>query len=130
MGEEQLDEVDEIVIAAKRDFPAEAARRTDLRSKRIFTIDPATAKDLDDAIQVDDLPELNQVEIGVHIADVGHFMQYGSLTDVEVQRRCTSVYLVDRVLPMLPHPLCNDLCSLNPNEPKLSFSAFFRLDKA
>jgi len=125
--DEQLDEVDDIVLLAKKNFQAEAARRTDLRAKRIFTIDPATAKDLDDAIHVDVLDD-STVEVGVHIADVGHFMKLGTLTDKEAQRRATSVYLVDRVLPMLPFPLCSDLCSLNPNEPKLSFSVWFRLD--
>ncbi|CAJ1441169.1 unnamed protein product [Effrenium voratum] len=85
--------------------------------------------DLDDAIHVDDLPAKNQIEVGVHIADVGHFLKLGTVTDSEAQRRSTSVYLIGRVLPMLPHGLCNHLCSLNPNEPKLSFSAFFRLCK-
>lgn len=126
--DDQLDEVDDIVMHAKRNFQAEALRREDLRAKRIFTIDPATAKDLDDAIHVD-IVDQNTVEVGVHIADVGHFMKLGTLTDKEAQRRSTSVYLVDRVLPMLPFPLCSDLCSLNPNEPKLSFSVYFRLDQ-
>lgn len=76
-----------------------------------------------------DLPGKNQIEVGVHIADVGHFLKLGTVTDTEAQRRTTSVYLIGRVLPMLPHGLCNHLCSLNPNEPKLSFSAFFRLCK-
>ena len=76
-----------------------------------------------------DLPGKNQIEVGVHIADVGHFLKLGTVTDAEAQRRTTSVYLIGRVLPMLPHGLCNHLCSLNPNEPKLSFSAFFRLCK-
>ena len=76
-----------------------------------------------------DLPGKNQIEVGVHIADVGHFLKLGTVTDTEAQRRSTSVYLIGRVLPMLPHGLCNHLCSLNPNEPKLSFSAFFRLCK-
>eukprot|EP00913_Durusdinium_trenchii_P019492 g18323.t2 len=67
--------------------------------------------------------------VGVHIADVAHFLKLGTITDQEAQRRSTSVYLIGRVLPMLPHGLCNHLCSLNPNEPKLSFSAFFRLCK-
>mmetsp|Transcript_33140 Transcript_33140/g.72234 ORF Transcript_33140/g.72234 Transcript_33140/m.72234 type:complete len:900 (-) Transcript_33140:351-3050(-) len=125
-----LDEVDDIVEAAQKDFEEEAKTRYDLRPKRVFTIDPATAKDLDDAIHVDYDPALDQVEVGVHIADVGHFVKLGSLADTEARRRTTSVYLIDRVLPMLPHGLCNHLCSLNPNEPKLSFSAFFRLNRS
>lgn len=128
--DKQLDEVDDLVRLAKSTFDEEVTRRTDLRSKRIFTIDPATAKDLDDAIHVDRLPGDEQVEIGVHIADVAHFLKLGSITDTEAQRRTTSVYLINRVMPMLPHGLCNFLCSLNPDEPKLSFSAFFRLDLA
>jgi len=137
-GDELFDEVDDIVGCANAMFEEEVKARNprqdaaenphDLRKKRIFTIDPATAKDLDDAINVDYLPDCNQVEFGVHIADVGHFLKMSTLADTEAQRRTTSVYLVDRVLPMLPHALCNHLCSLNPGEPKLSFSAFFRLD--
>jgi len=127
--EEELDEVDQIVQAAQRDFESEAASRMDLRQKRIFTIDPATAKDLDDAIHVEDLKGKGQIEVGVHIADVAHFLKLGTITDEEARRRTTSVYLIGRVLPMLPHGLCNYLCSLNPNEPKLAFSAFFRLCK-
>ncbi|CAJ1358446.1 unnamed protein product, partial [Effrenium voratum] len=127
--DEELDEVDEIVKKARESFEEEAKQRMDLRHMRIFTIDPKTAKDLDDAIHVDDLPAKNQIEVGVHIADVGHFLKLGTVTDSEAQRRSTSVYLIGRVLPMLPHGLCNHLCSLNPNEPKLSFSAFFRLCK-
>ena len=126
---DELDEVDDIVRDAKQNFLSEVKNRMDLRQIRIFTIDPATAKDLDDAIHVIDLPQKNQIEVGVHIADVAHFLKLGTVTDAEAQRRSTSVYLIGRVLPMLPHGLCNHLCSLNPNEPKLSFSAFFRLDK-
>mmetsp|Transcript_26438 Transcript_26438/g.66550 ORF Transcript_26438/g.66550 Transcript_26438/m.66550 type:complete len:981 (-) Transcript_26438:61-3003(-) len=125
--DENLNEVEQIVIDADRNFPEEVAKRNDLRKKRIFTIDPATARDLDDAIHVDIDEERQEVEIGVHIADVGHFLKLGSLADKEAQFRTTSVYLIGRVLPMLPHALCNHLCSLNPNEPKLAFSAFFRL---
>jgi len=125
-----LDEVEAIVQHADADFENEARRRLDLRKKRIFTIDPATARDLDDAIHVDLVPGGKQVEIGVHIADVGHFLKLGSIADKEAQKRTTSVYLINRVLPMLPHALCNHLCSLNPNEPKVSFSAFFRIDRA
>eukprot|EP00928_Gymnodinium_smaydae_P030453 TRINITY_DN22649_c0_g4_i1.p1 TRINITY_DN22649_c0_g4~~TRINITY_DN22649_c0_g4_i1.p1 ORF type:complete len:952 (-),score=175.23 TRINITY_DN22649_c0_g4_i1:40-2895(-) len=126
--DELMDEADEIVKKSRAEFDDQCKMREDLRGKRIFTIDPATAKDLDDAIHVEFDKAKNQVEIGVHIADVGHFVRLGSRIDQEAQRRTTSVYLIDRVLPMLPHALCNHLCSLNPNEPKLSFSAFFRLD--
>jgi len=123
-----LDEVDDIVVKAKAEFENERKRRDDLQKKRVFTIDPATAKDLDDAIHVDRDDVRGEIEVGVHIADVGHFLKLGTITDTEAQRRTTSVYLIDRVLPMLPHALCNHLCSLNPNEAKLSFSAFFRLN--
>jgi len=122
-----LDEVDDVVCKAGLDFDREVKKRHDLRTKRIFTIDPATARDLDDAIHIDFDAHRREVEIGVHIADVAHFLELGSQVDEEAQKRTTSVYLIDRVLPMLPHGLCNHLCSLNPDEPKLSFSAFFRL---
>jgi len=126
--EEQLDEVDQLVTDAQRGFDDEVKGRLDLRHKRIFTIDPATARDLDDAIHVDYDEQKREVEIGVHIADVSHFVKANSLTDKEAQWRTTSVYLIGRVLPMLPYGLCNHLCSLNPNEPKLSFSVFYRLN--
>jgi len=125
--EDLLDEVNDLVKESQRNFESEVLKRNDLRQKRIFTIDPATARDLDDAIHVDFDRERQEVEVGVHIADVGHFVQLGSQADKEAQFRTTSVYLINRVLPMLPHALCNHLCSLNPNEPKLAFSAFFRL---
>lgn len=123
-----LDEVDKIVERADESFDDEVARRLDLRLKRIFTIDPATARDLDDAIHADPIPGLPRVEIGVHIADVSHFLRMGGLADREAQQRTTSVYLTRRAIPMLPHALCNHLCSLNPNEQKVAFSAFFWLD--
>lgn len=127
--DEEIAEVKEIVKHANTSFESEVSRRTDLRHKRIFTIDPASARDLDDAIHVDEVPGGREVEIGVHIADVGHFLKLGSIADKEAQRRATSVYLVNRVLPMLPHALCNVLCSLNPDDAKVSFSAFFRLNR-
>jgi VacB/RNase II family 3'-5' exoribonuclease len=101
--------------------------RRDYRHKRIFTIDPTTARDLDDALHVEDLGN-GQVEIGVHIADVSHFMPINSAIDVEAQRRCTTVYLVDRVLPMLPRPLCEIACSLNENVERLAFSCVWRMN--
>ncbi|CAJ1960111.1 unnamed protein product [Cylindrotheca closterium] len=102
--------------------------RRDYRKQRIFTIDPTTAKDLDDALHITDLGN-GQVELGVHIADVSYFMEPDSLLDVEAQRRCTTVYLVDRVIPMLPRPLCEIACSLNENVERLAFSCVWRMNK-
>ncbi|KAG7366115.1 ribonuclease R [Nitzschia inconspicua] len=102
--------------------------RRDYRSQRIFTIDPTTAKDLDDALHITDLGN-GQVEIGVHIADVSHFVQPDSQIDLEAQRRCTTVYLVDRVIPMLPKALCEVACSLNPNVERLAFSCVWRMNR-
>lgn len=101
--------------------------RLDLRHKRIFTIDPITAMDLDDALSIDHITG-NIYEIGVHIADVSYFVQQGTELDLEAQLRCTSVYFVQRVYPMLPRLLCERLCSLNPQVDRLSYSIFFRLD--
>jgi exoribonuclease R len=101
--------------------------RRDLREKRIFTIDPLTAKDLDDALSIDKITD-NIYEIGVHIADVSYFVQQGTELDKEAQLRCTSVYFVHKVYPMLPRLLCERLCSLNPQVDRLSYSIFFRLD--
>jgi DIS3-like exonuclease 2 len=98
-----------------------------LRHKRIFTIDPITAMDLDDALSIDKITD-NIYEIGVHIADVSYFVQQGTELDLEAQLRCTSVYFVHRVYPMLPRLLCERLCSLNPQVDRLSYSIFFRLD--
>ena len=102
----------------------EISRRRDFREILTMTIDPATARDFDDALSFRRL-EHGQVEVGIHIADVTHFLSEGSLLDQEAFRRSTSVYLVDRVCPMLPENLSNDLCSLNPKEDKLTFSAVF-----
>ncbi len=107
--------------------PQEVSLRRDLRDVLTFTIDPTTAKDFDDAISFQIL-ENGFVEIGVHIADVTHFLKENSALDKEAFRRSTSVYLVDRVIPMLPERLSNDLCSLNPNEDKYTFSAIFTFD--
>ena len=98
-----------------------------MREKRIFTIDPLTAKDLDDALSIDKITD-NIYEIGVHIADVSYFVQQGTELDKEAQLRCTSVYFVHKVYPMLPRLLCERLCSLNPQVDRLSYSIFFRLD--
>lgn len=105
----------------------EIAKRRDFRSTCTFTIDPHDAKDFDDALSVQKLKN-GHWEIGVHIADVSHYIQTDDIIDVEAQERATSVYLVDRVVPMLPEVLSNNLCSLRPNEEKLCFSAVFELN--
>jgi ribonuclease R len=105
----------------------EIAKRRDFREVLTFTIDPADAKDFDDAISFKKLDNGN-VEVGVHIADVSHYVKQGTALDKEAFERGTSVYLVDRVIPMLPERLSNGLCSLRPNEDKLCFSAVFELD--
>ncbi len=107
---------------------SEIEKRLDLREKNIFTIDPADAKDFDDALHIEKM-ENGNLEIGVHIADVSHFVTPGSALDIEAAERSFSVYLVDRTIPMLPEILSNELCSLNPNEETLSFSAIFELDQ-
>ncbi|MGJ1196692.1 ribonuclease R [Sphingobacterium spiritivorum] len=105
----------------------EIQKRRDFRTIPTFTIDPADAKDFDDAISFQQLPN-GHYEIGVHIADVSHFVKPDTALDKEAFERATSVYLVDRVIPMLPERLSNDLCSLRPNEDRLCFSAVFELD--
>ncbi len=104
------------------------AARKDFRDVLTFTIDPADSKDFDDALSYKELPDGN-VEVGVHIADVTHYVHPGSVLDKEAQSRGTSVYLVDRTVPMLPEKLSNGLCSLRPREDKLTFSAVFVLTK-
>ncbi|MCF8407228.1 MAG: ribonuclease R [Chitinophagaceae bacterium] len=106
---------------------AELAKRKDYRKILTFTIDPVDAKDFDDAISYQKLANGN-LEIGVHIADVSHFVQPGTAVDKEAYERATSVYLPDRVYPMLPERISNELCSLRPNEDKLTFSACFEVD--
>ncbi len=106
---------------------AELAKRKDFRKVLTFTIDPFDAKDFDDAISYQTLPN-GHLEIGVHIADVSHFVQPGTAVDKEAYERATSVYLPDRVYPMLPERISNELCSLRPNEDKLTFSACFEID--
>lgn len=107
--------------------PEEIAKRRDMRKVITLTIDPDDAKDLDDALSVR-RSENGNWEIGIHIADVSHYVKPGSPVDIEASKRATSVYLVDRVVPMLPENLSNDLCSLNPNTDKLGFSAIFEMD--
>lgn len=104
----------------------EIAKRRDMRNTPTFTIDPADAKDFDDAISFQTL-ENGNYEIGVHIADVSHYVKAGTRLDAEAYRRGTSVYLVDRVVPMLPEVLSNELCSLRPHEEKLCFSVVFEI---
>ena len=107
--------------------PEVIASRLDMRKATTFTIDPRDAKDFDDALSITYLPNGNY-EIGVHIADVTHYVKPGSIIDREAESRATSVYLVDRVVPMLPEHLCNGICSLRPNEEKLAFSCIFEMD--
>lgn len=107
--------------------PEEVAKREDFRGVTTFTIDPRDAKDFDDALSIRQLANGNW-EVGVHIADVTHYVRPGSIIDKEAQKRATSVYLVDRTIPMLPERLSNGICSLRPNEEKLTFSAIFELD--
>ncbi len=102
------------------------AGRRDFRDVLTFTIDPADAKDFDDALSFRKL-ENGNYEVGVHIADVTHYVREGSVVDEEARSRGTSVYLVDRTVPMLPEKLCNKLCSLRPHEEKLTFSAVFEI---
>ncbi len=140
-------EVEMLSILANNDFPLhfpkmaekeaqeiptdipqkEIARRRDFRDITTFTIDPDDAKDFDDALSMQIL-ENGDYQVGVHIADVSHYVKPGSHIDKEGFNRATSVYLVDRTIPMLPEMLSNNLCSLRPNEDKLCFSAVFELD--
>lgn len=108
---------------------ADLEGRRDLRKECIFTIDPADAKDFDDAVSFKVL-ENGNFEIGVHIADVSYYVKPKTLLDREAYARATSVYLVDRTIPMLPEALSNNLCSLRPNEDKLCFSAIFEMDSS
>ena len=106
--------------------PAEIARREDFREVFTCTIDPKDAKDFDDALSIRKTGKL--WEVGVHIADVSHYVKEGSVIDKEAVKRATSVYLVDRTIPMLPERLCNFICSLRPDEEKLCYSVIFALD--
>ena len=106
----------------------EIAKRRDMRDVLTFTIDPRDAKDFDDALSYQEL-ENGNYEIGIHIADVSHYLQEGTVLDEEAYSRATSIYLVDRVVPMLPEVLSNFACSLRPNEEKYTFSAVFTLNK-
>jgi len=111
------------------DFSAEIKKRLDYRAVPTFTIDPADAKDFDDALSLREAGA-GRWEVGVHIADVSHYVRPETKLDAEARKRATSIYLVDRTIPMLPEILSNDLCSLNPDEDKLTFSAIFKLNLA
>ena len=106
---------------------ADIAEREDFRDTFTCTIDPRDAKDFDDALSIKPLKK-GLWEVGVHIADVSHYVKEGSIIDKEAMKRATSIYLVDRTIPMLPERLCNFICSLRPNEEKLAFSVIFHLD--
>src|SRR5574344_2678445 len=101
--------------------------REDFRDVTTFTIDPKDAKDFDDALSIRQLQK-GLWEVGVHIADVSHYVTEGSIIDKEAVNRATSVYLVDRTIPMLPERLCNFICSLRPDEEKLTYSVIFNLN--
>ena len=119
-----LDEAQRVSALLRKPGP-----REDLRKETVVTIDPATAKDFDDALSLS-TDEQGRRVLGVHIADVSHFVRPGSALDAEARRRGTSVYLVDHVLPMLPEQLSNGVCSLVPGEDRLAFSAFVTFDAA
>lgn len=122
-------EVMEESEAISTDIPeSEIMTRRDMRKVTTFTIDPETAKDFDDAISIRRM-ENGSLEIGIHIADVSYYVKPGTALDKDAFRRSTSVYLVDRVLPMLPEKLSNELCSLRPKEDKLTYSAIFEIDE-
>lgn len=121
------DEVEKAAQDIPFDIPAsEIKKRWDFRDVLTFTIDPADAKDFDDALSIKKLDN-NNWQIGVHIADVAHYVEVDSTLDKEAYSRATSVYLVDRCVPMLPEKLSNGVCSLRPNEDKLTFSAVFEM---
>jgi ribonuclease R len=120
-------EVEESARKLTADFDAEAKKRLDLRDKLVFTIDPHDAKDFDDALSIEERGD-GLYEIGIHIADVSHYVREGGSIDEEAFDRGTSVYLVDRVIPMLPEHLSNGLCSLKPDEDRLTYSVIVVLD--
>lgn len=107
--------------------PEEISRREDFREVTTFTIDPHDAKDFDDALSIRQLQK-GLWEVGVHIADVSHYVKEGDIIDKEAVKRATSVYLVDRTIPMLPERLCNFICSLRPDEEKLAYSTIFHIN--
>lgn len=126
-GQKLYAQKEQIFADAVQDTLGDNPKRRDMRDRTTCTIDPVDAKDFDDAISFHTLPNGNY-EVGIHIADVSHYVREGDIIDVEAQERGTSIYLVDRVIPMLPEVLSNDLCSLRPNEDRLSFSGVFEID--
>ena len=120
--EDAANEISDVIPAE------EIARRHDMRDVITFTIDPRDAKDFDDALSIRKL-ESGLWEVGVHIADVTHYVTPDSIIEQEAYKRATSIYLVDRTIPMLPERLCNNICSLRPNEDKLAYSVVFQLDE-
>lgn len=118
--------INESVLIPECISESEVAKRRDMRNVTTITIDPVDAKDFDDAISID-MGDPDNLEIGVHIADVAHYVKPGSELDKEAFKRGTSVYLVDRCVPMLPERLSNGICSLKPNEDRLAFSAVFTI---
>ena len=120
-------EVEEEAKKIRKPTKKEIANRKDFRDVTTFTIDPADAKDFDDALSFRELPN-GHVEVGVHIADVSYYVKPGSAIDREAYERGTSVYLVDRTIPMLPEKLCNEVCSLRQDEDKLCFSVVMEMD--
>lgn len=125
-SKEVENEAQKIKNQSKEDFSHEINKRKDLRQTTTFTIDPKDAKDFDDAISFKKID--SGYEIGIHIADVSHYVKENSLLDREAKERGFSIYLVDRTVPMLPEILSNDLCSLNPNEDKLAYSAILNIN--
>jgi ribonuclease R len=128
LPEEFPQEVEEAAAEATQ-FMDEPGPRTDYRHLNVFTIDPEEARDHDDALSITSLDKKGLFEVGIHIADVAHFIREGSPLDMEALHRGTSVYLVDQVVPMLPHLLSSDLCSLREGEDRLAFSLFVTLDE-
>lgn len=122
-------EGERVASGAPADMEQEAKKRRDFRTTPTFTIDPHDAKDFDDALSIKKLDNGN-FEVGVHIADVSHFVTPGSILDKEASKRATSIYLVDRTIPMLPEALSNNICSLMPEVERLAFAAVFEMDIA
>jgi ribonuclease R len=127
-GKELHERKEEIFKEAIAQTKEKRPRRREMRDRITCTIDPADAKDFDDAISFHRLNN-GHYEVGIHIADVSHYVKENDTIDKEAQSRGTSIYLVDRVIPMLPEVLSNDLCSLKPNEDRLAFSAVFEIDE-
>lgn len=127
LDQEFPEEVERAAESIEAHIETEAKRRLDLRDKLVFTIDPPDAKDFDDALSIEREGD-DRFEVGVHIADVSHYVRPETVIDDEAFERATSVYLVDRVIPMLPERLSNDLCSLRPEEDRLAYSVIMQID--